>query len=265
MPMAPHTGKSGALICCDPKEANVILVDPTSDTGKDFIREWGNDTDKVVLKHSWVEACITASKALGKEDEWGGFLTIDDRPKEGSEATVNPESLLPTPRPTPIKALAPSLHPTGSQTPPRPKLFIAKTFFVQMQLSDRRIMLKAIKTNGGKVISAFETADYAIFSSRESPYEACVAAKVPTVVSAFVDDCIAEHSLLDTAPYRCSFPTDFKFWGTKRKRVKIEDDVYGPITPNIKSRRKTTGESSYETYLTGTGLAFGSSATMDTM
>ncbi|KAG6842260.1 hypothetical protein C0991_000230 [Blastosporella zonata] len=103
--------KAGAVICSDPKQANVILVDATSDTGKEFIREWGNDTDKVVLQHTWVDACIAASKALGKDDEWGGFLTIDDGlpiAKEGTEATENQVNLLPTPRITPLEGPPPA-------------------------------------------------------------------------------------------------------------------------------------------------------------
>ncbi|KAG6898049.1 hypothetical protein C0992_006527 [Termitomyces sp. T32_za158] len=98
--------KAGAVICSDPKQANVILVDATSDTGREFIREWGGDTDKVVLQHTWVAACLAASKVLAKDDEWGGFLTLDDGlpiAKEGTisaEDTVNP---LPTPRITPME------------------------------------------------------------------------------------------------------------------------------------------------------------------
>ncbi|KAG6885588.1 hypothetical protein C0993_012590 [Termitomyces sp. T159_Od127] len=95
--------RAGALICSDPKQANVILVDATSDTGREFIRDWGGDTDKVVLQHTWVSACLAASKVLAKDDEWGGCLTFDDGlpiVKEGIEDSVNP---LPTPRITPME------------------------------------------------------------------------------------------------------------------------------------------------------------------
>ncbi|KAG6856647.1 hypothetical protein H0H87_002237 [Tephrocybe sp. NHM501043] len=104
--------KAGAFICSDPKQSNVILVDATSESGKAFIREWGNDTDKVVLKHSWANACISSSKALGKDDDWGGFLAIDDGlplTKNGSEITEDlPVCSLPTPRITPAEAPSPA-------------------------------------------------------------------------------------------------------------------------------------------------------------
>ena len=70
--------KTGAIICSGPKEAQVILVNSHSDQGRQFIRDWGGDTNKVVLEHSWVQASITAGKVLNEDDNWGGCLAVDD-------------------------------------------------------------------------------------------------------------------------------------------------------------------------------------------
>ncbi|KAG5724652.1 40S ribosomal protein S16 [Termitomyces sp. T112] len=114
--------KAGAIICSDPKQANVILVDPTSDAGREFIREWGSDTDKVVLQHTWVAACIAASKVLGKDDGWGGFLTFDDGLPIAKEDTDPAEdtikSPLPTPRITPVEVPSSTSNQSAPTTAP---------------------------------------------------------------------------------------------------------------------------------------------------
>ncbi|KAG6851177.1 hypothetical protein H0H93_015187 [Arthromyces matolae] len=100
-------GAYGATICSDPKQASVILVDATSDEGRGFIREWGADTDKVVLQHTWAKACIQASRFIGKDDGWGGFLAVDDGlpiVKESLDDPIPVKNLLPTPRITPTEA-----------------------------------------------------------------------------------------------------------------------------------------------------------------
>ncbi|KAG6851756.1 hypothetical protein H0H87_012503, partial [Tephrocybe sp. NHM501043] len=78
--------KAGAAIS-NIQNADVILVDGRSDYGRGFIREWGKDADKVILEHLWVSACIAAAKFLGKDDEWGGFLSVDDGLPIGSGET----------------------------------------------------------------------------------------------------------------------------------------------------------------------------------
>ncbi|KAG6912010.1 hypothetical protein DXG01_000258 [Tephrocybe rancida] len=109
--MARKLKKAGAVICSDPKEANIIVVDASSDAGRQFIRDWGNDTDKVVLQHTWVGACFAASKALNQDDDWGGYTAVDDGlpiANETSGATEDPvKSSLPTPRITPVEAPPP--------------------------------------------------------------------------------------------------------------------------------------------------------------
>ena len=70
--------KAGAIICSGPKEAQVILVNTHSHQGRQFIRDWGGDTNKVVLEHSWVQTSIAAGKVLNEDDNWGGCLTVDD-------------------------------------------------------------------------------------------------------------------------------------------------------------------------------------------
>ena len=62
----------------DPEHAQIILVDSDSWQGKEFIREWGNDQNKVVLSHTWVIKSIEAAKPLLERDNWGGCKTYDD-------------------------------------------------------------------------------------------------------------------------------------------------------------------------------------------
>jgi hypothetical protein len=78
--------KFGAAISIDPRDAQVILVNPESTQGRLFVRNWGHDTDKVVLDSAWAKKCFEAQKALLEDDEYGGYLLMDDgRPLEGDE------------------------------------------------------------------------------------------------------------------------------------------------------------------------------------
>ena len=54
------------------------MVDSNSDTGRQFIRDWGLDQNKVVLEHTWVAKSLAARKLLRENDEWGGCGTYDD-------------------------------------------------------------------------------------------------------------------------------------------------------------------------------------------
>ena len=55
-----------------------MLVDPDSDSGIVFIRDWGKDSNKKVLSYTWVRKSITAGKPLLEEDQWGGCLAQDN-------------------------------------------------------------------------------------------------------------------------------------------------------------------------------------------
>lgn len=70
--------KLGATLCHDPRSAKYILVHPQSDTGRQFIRDWGTDAGKVVLNHLWVQKCSAAGRVLGADDNWGNCTTHDD-------------------------------------------------------------------------------------------------------------------------------------------------------------------------------------------
>lgn len=60
------------------KEAAIILVDSTTESGKRLIRTWGHDASKVVLEHTWARISIDAGRPLLDADNWGGAMTIDD-------------------------------------------------------------------------------------------------------------------------------------------------------------------------------------------
>ncbi|KAF8898806.1 hypothetical protein BD779DRAFT_1485645 [Infundibulicybe gibba] len=80
--------KAGAIICSDPNHARYILVDSSTDQGRLFVRDWGQDPGKVVLEYTWVG-----------NDSWGGCKTQDDGLPINDTDELNP---LPTPRCTPV-------------------------------------------------------------------------------------------------------------------------------------------------------------------
>ncbi|KAK0456748.1 hypothetical protein EV421DRAFT_1922541 [Armillaria borealis] len=121
--------KLGASLCHDPRSAKYILVHPQSDTGRQFIRDWGTDAGKIVLNHLWVQKCSAAGRVLGADDNWGNCTTHDDGLPIGSTEEEDVKSPLPTPRETPVDARpstsnsssakrAPSKTPVPSQPQP---------------------------------------------------------------------------------------------------------------------------------------------------
>lgn len=66
----------GASLCCDPKGAQIILVDQETTDGKKFIRNWGRD--KAVLHYAWAKKSIQEGRALLEDCNWGDCLTVDD-------------------------------------------------------------------------------------------------------------------------------------------------------------------------------------------
>ncbi|KAF9229225.1 hypothetical protein BS17DRAFT_876813 [Gyrodon lividus] len=105
---------SGALVVSNTKEADIILVDSTTESGRRLIRTWGHDPSNVVLEHSWARNSVDAGRPLLEADNWGGAMTVDDgKPVtidgvivdedelEEVEALVT-KSPLPTPRVTPV-------------------------------------------------------------------------------------------------------------------------------------------------------------------
>lgn len=76
--LSPLLQRFGATICSDPRIAQVILVNPESTQGRLFVRNWGHDTNKVVLDSAWAKKCFEAQKALLEDDEYGGYLLLDD-------------------------------------------------------------------------------------------------------------------------------------------------------------------------------------------
>lgn len=70
--------RHGASVCSDPKAARFLLVDADTRTGRQFIRDWGQDNTRRVLKSTWVKEAIKASRLLEESDGWGGCATYDD-------------------------------------------------------------------------------------------------------------------------------------------------------------------------------------------
>ncbi|KAL4069661.1 hypothetical protein V8B97DRAFT_606537 [Scleroderma yunnanense] len=101
---------AGALVVCNIQDADFILVDPSTESGRRLIRMWGMDPTKVVLQQAWARLSIQAGHPLLQTDEWGGMRAIDDglpvtidgiavdEEQEVEDMVDNP---LPTPRITP--------------------------------------------------------------------------------------------------------------------------------------------------------------------
>lgn len=60
------------------KEADIILVDSSTVSGRRLIRLWGHDPSKVVLEHTWIRTSVDAGRPLLEADNYGGTLTVDD-------------------------------------------------------------------------------------------------------------------------------------------------------------------------------------------
>ena len=87
--LKPCAQNFGASLCCDPKGAQIILVDQETTDGKNFIRNWGRD--KVVLHYTWAKKSIQEGKALLKDSNWGECLTVDDGLPIETEDADEPE------------------------------------------------------------------------------------------------------------------------------------------------------------------------------
>jgi hypothetical protein len=73
-------------------------VDSTTDSGRQLIRNWGNEPGIIVLEYSWASASIAAGKALLEREDFGGYRAYDDgRP---IETDVEAPTGIPTPPPT---------------------------------------------------------------------------------------------------------------------------------------------------------------------
>jgi hypothetical protein len=69
---------NGAELLSDATNAQVMLVDPQTRQGRQFIRDWGQDNNKIVLSSVWVNKCLEAERPLLEEDRWGDCLAQDD-------------------------------------------------------------------------------------------------------------------------------------------------------------------------------------------
>ncbi|KAL0951270.1 hypothetical protein HGRIS_007984 [Hohenbuehelia grisea] len=103
--------KAGAEIKFSANDARFILTDPATDSGRTYIREWGDNT--IVLEARWASKCIQAGRLLLEPDNWGGCLAQDD-------GLNGDEHALPTPRETPSDS-APTAHVASSQVPSNPR------------------------------------------------------------------------------------------------------------------------------------------------
>ncbi|EPT03860.1 hypothetical protein FOMPIDRAFT_1058236 [Fomitopsis schrenkii] len=105
----------GAVIAHYPTEAQVIIVDPESDAGKQFVEDWCLEPGKVVLHHDWVTRSIEEGRALLGHDDWGRMRLVTAQ--NGHAAIINPGHPLPTPPPDNGGHSHPPPNPGNAQLP----------------------------------------------------------------------------------------------------------------------------------------------------
>ncbi|TFK57000.1 hypothetical protein OE88DRAFT_1650539 [Heliocybe sulcata] len=94
---------AGAVVCYAPSDAQVILVDSSTPEGIQFVREWSNDTGKVVLESKWAGKCIRMGRLLWSANNWGGCAcTLSSDEQTVIQNPANEDSY-PTPSPTPTR------------------------------------------------------------------------------------------------------------------------------------------------------------------
>ncbi|KAI0639493.1 hypothetical protein C8Q77DRAFT_1152470 [Trametes polyzona] len=104
---------NGATISISPEDASIILVDPQTTSGAQFIQEWSAEPGKIVLDVQWVYKSAERGSALLAEDKWGGFAA-----GPGASGTI--QDPLPTPRETPPDAQASQAAHNMQNQPPYP-------------------------------------------------------------------------------------------------------------------------------------------------
>ncbi|KAI0825043.1 hypothetical protein BC628DRAFT_1321028 [Trametes gibbosa] len=111
---------NGATISHSPAEASIILVDPQTPSGIQFIQEWGHEPGKSILDADWVQKSVERGRAFLSGDNWGGFCVSG----KASETVQDP---LPTPPDAPPDAQTSQTNPAmqnlpseGSQFPQGP-------------------------------------------------------------------------------------------------------------------------------------------------
>ncbi|KAH9858103.1 hypothetical protein C2E23DRAFT_163989 [Lenzites betulinus] len=113
-PKLVYTLKSnGATISHSPAEASIILIDPQTPSGTQFIQEWGQEPGKAILDAAWVQKSVERGRAFLSPENWGGFCV------SGNASETVQESPLPTPRDTPPDAQTSHADPAMQNSPPK--------------------------------------------------------------------------------------------------------------------------------------------------
>ncbi|TBU35346.1 hypothetical protein BD311DRAFT_746010 [Dichomitus squalens] len=99
--------KGGANVLQEIKDADIIIVDPDSQTGERAVADWSSE--KAVLQSHWVQQSVQRGKAFLANEDWGGFLAAAS--VEGSVASDTGPNHLPTPRVTPPDVKSPQGEP----------------------------------------------------------------------------------------------------------------------------------------------------------
>ncbi|KAH8120194.1 hypothetical protein DFH11DRAFT_1722036 [Phellopilus nigrolimitatus] len=79
----------GANICADVSLSRIIIVEPNSPEGRQFVRDWGADPGKIILEVAWIHRSIDAGHALLEQDAWGGCGNLDGTPLPGDDVDAD--------------------------------------------------------------------------------------------------------------------------------------------------------------------------------
>ncbi|KAI0048353.1 hypothetical protein FA95DRAFT_1605331 [Auriscalpium vulgare] len=112
--------KQGAEIIHHVNEAKILVVNTEAVSGKRFVRDW--EAHKPVVEYPWVQACIDRGTAILEEDQWGGFLAVDDGASIHSD-DVDEEDGIHIPPPPP-RAVPARSAPGPSSQPARPAMSV---------------------------------------------------------------------------------------------------------------------------------------------
>lgn len=142
--------KYGAIISHQPRDAQIILIDPRTDSGAAFLTDWGSEKGQVVLNYVWVTKSIERGRVFGWDEDWGDCRLLGGSQSPEADTAQADKSPLPTPRPTPIprsQPLASTSVPSPSQANDAPQVRSRRSSDATGEISTNQTVTLAIPLN----------------------------------------------------------------------------------------------------------------------